>query len=194
MPVHLGIGDRDDRAISRRHLPHLVSDGSAQDRARLPNDGAPMLDTWEEGSHAGSSYGARAAWLDARLAEAERPVLPFLHRDPMPSGIAPMDEIVMQGAHRLGDAFESHPGRARRILHGDRRLPMSGSLRDVPFGAPRGTSHAGRAERREAGSDLPNACAAAMIEDGSIPVHMIEGGHEAAGGARARPTGAHEIA
>ena len=61
MPVHLGIGDRDDRAISQRHLPHLVSDGSAQDRVRLPNDGAPMPDTWEEGSHAGSFCGARAA-------------------------------------------------------------------------------------------------------------------------------------
>ena len=89
---------------------------------------------------AGGGGAARAA-LPAPRPDAER--------------IAPMDEIVMQGAHRLGGVIESHPGRARRILHGDRRLPMSGkppwrALRRAAGDEPRRPGRAPRSGLRPA--------------------------------------------
>ncbi len=187
MPVHLGIGNHDDRATFLSRFPHLGADGFAQYRADLPGHTALMLDTWEKGTHAGSFCEARAAWLDARLTEAEAPVLLFMHHNPVAIGIAPMDEIMLRGASRLGEVLNAHPGRVRHIFHGHCHLPLSGSFHGVPLSAPRGTNHAGWADFGNegflAGSDLPEAYAVALIEPHSLLVHMIEYGYEAAGGA-----------
>ncbi len=187
LPVHLGIGNHDDRAIFLEHFPHLGSDGFVQYRADLPGHIALMLDTWEAGTHAGSFCEARAAWLDARLSEAAAPVLLFMHHNPVPIGIGPMDRIMQQDADRLGRVLDAHPGRVRHIFHGHCHLPLSGSFRGIPFSAPRGTNHAGWADFGNAsflaGSDLPESYAVALLTDEAVMVHMIEYGYEAAGGA-----------
>lgn len=195
MPVHLGIGNHDDRATFLDRFPHLGAEGFVQYRVDLPGSGgdaggghvALMLDTWEAETHAGSFCESRAAWLDARLAEAEVPVLLFLHHNPVPIGIGPMDRIMLRDADRLGAVLDGHPGRVRHIFHGHCHLPLAGSFRGVPFSSPRGTNHAGWADFGNAGSlagsDLPEAYAVALIEANSIMVHMVEYGYEAAGGA-----------
>ncbi|MEM9797107.1 MAG: phosphodiesterase [Pseudomonadota bacterium] len=187
LPVHLAIGNHDDRATFLEYFPHLGADGFVQYRIDLPGHVALILDTWEAGTHAGRFCDARAAWLDARLAEAGQPVLLFLHHNPAPIGIAPMDRIMLRDADRLGAVLERHPGRVRHIFHGHCHLPLSGSFHGVPFSAPRGTNHAGWADFSNqgllAGSDLPEAYAVALFERQSILVHMIEYGYEAAGGA-----------
>ncbi|MGR3434620.1 MAG: metallophosphoesterase [Shimia sp.] len=187
LPVHLCIGNHDDRATFLDHFPHLRADGFVQYRIDLPGHVALILDTWEQGTHAGSFCEARAAWLDARLAETDAPVLLFLHHNPAPIGIGPMDEIMLLDAERLRAVLDRHPGRVRHIFHGHCHLPLSGSFHGVPFSAPRGTNHAGWADFGNrgflAGSDLPEAYAVALIEDSSVLVHMIEYGYEAAGGA-----------
>ena len=187
IPVHPGIGNHDDRSAFLDAFPHLQTDGFVQYRVDLPGHVALMLDTWEEGTHAGSFCEARAAWLDDRIAEADAPVLLFLHHNPVPIGIAPMDEIMLRGAHRLGEVLNAHPGRVRHIFHGHCHLPLSGSFNGVPLSAPRGTNHAGWAdfggEGILAGSDLPESYAVALIGPTSVLVHMIEYGYEAAGGA-----------
>ena len=186
LPVHLGIGNHDDRATFLDHFPHLASDGFVQYRVDLPGHVALMLDTWEDGTHAGGFCAARAAWLHARLGEADRPVLIFLHHNPVPIGIAPMDAIMLRDADRLGRVLDRHPGRVRHIFHGHCHLPLSGSFHGVPFSAPRGTNHAGWADFGNtgllAGADLPEAYAVALVEDDSVLVHMIEYGYEVAGG------------
>ena len=186
LPVHLGIGNHDDRATFLSRFPHLGADGFVQYRVDLPGHTALVLDTWEEGTHAGSFCEARAAWLDARLSEAGAPVLLFLHHNPVPIGIGPMDEIMLRDAARMGDVLDRHPGRVRHIFHGHCHLPLAGSFRGIPFSAPRGTNHAGWADFGNAGflagSDLPEAYAVALVADGSVMVHMIEYGYEAAGG------------
>lgn len=187
MPVHLGIGNHDDRATFLSCFPDLGTDGFAQYRVDLPGHVALMLDTWEDGTHAGSFCAARAAWLDAQLSEATDPVLLFLHHNPVPIAIAPMDEIMLLDSNRLGAVLDRHPGSVRHIFHGHCHLPLSGNFHGVPFSAPRGTNHAGWADFGNAGflagSDLPEAYAVALIEADSILVHMIEYGYEQAGGA-----------
>lgn len=187
VPVHPGIGNHDDRATFLDHFPHLASDGFAQYRVDLPDHVALVLDTWEESTHAGSYCEARAAWLDARLSEADAPVLLFMHHNPVPIGIAPMDAIMQRDADRLGAVLDAHPGRVRHIFHGHCHLPLSGSFRGVPFSAPRGTNHAGWPDFGNvtylAGSDLPEAYAVALLTDDAVMVHMVEYGYEAAGGA-----------
>ncbi|MEM7567981.1 MAG: metallophosphoesterase, partial [Pseudomonadota bacterium] len=191
LPVHVALGNHDDRATFLAHFPHLESDGFAQYRVDLGGaDGARytalVLDTWEAGTHAGSFCEARAAWLDMRLAEADAPVLLFLHHNPVPIGIAPMDEIRLLDADRLGAVLDAHPGRVRHIFHGHCHLPLSGSFHGVPFSAPRGTNHAAWADFGNAsflaGSDLPEAYAVALVNETAVMVHMIEYGYEAAGG------------
>ena len=189
-PVHLGIGNHDDRATFLSRFPHLGAEGFVQYRVDLPGpDGdhvALVLDTCEDGTHAGNFCAARAAWLDARLAEADVPVLLFLHHNPAPVGIPPMDRIMLRGAGRLGAVLDAHPGRVRHMFHGHCHLPISGSFHGVPFSAPRGTNHAGWPDFGNggflAGSDLPEAYAVALIERHSVMVHMVEYGYEAAGG------------
>ncbi len=46
-----------------------------------------LLDTLEMGRHGGGFCDTRAAWLEARLAESDRPVVVFLHHPPMQTGI-----------------------------------------------------------------------------------------------------------
>ena len=46
-----------------------------------------VLDTLEEGRHGGSFCEDRAAWLEARLAESDRPTLVVLHHPPIETGI-----------------------------------------------------------------------------------------------------------
>ena len=187
LPVHLAIGNHDERAVFLDHFPHLGTDGFVQYRVDLPDHVALVLDTWEDGTHAGSFCEARAAWLDARLAEADAPVLLFLHHNPVPIGIAPMDRIMLLDADRLGEVLDRHPGRVRHIFHGHCHLPLSGTFRGVPFSAPRGTNHAAWPDFGHggflAGSDLPEAYAVALVGARDVMVHMVEYGYEAAGGA-----------
>lgn len=186
MPVHLAIGNHDDRAAFTRQFPALGRHGFIHYRVDLPGHTALVLDTWEDGTHAGSFCELRAAWLNAQLLACEQPVLLFMHHNPVPLGIKPMDKIMQRDATRLGDVLDAHRGKVRHIFHGHCHLPLAGSFRGVPFSAPRGTNHAGWPdfgnERFLAGSDLPEAYAVALIDETSVMVHMVEYGYEAAGG------------
>lgn len=51
-----------------------------------------VLDTLEEGRHGGSFDARRAAWLDARLAENDKPTIVVLHHPPIETGNGWMTE------------------------------------------------------------------------------------------------------
>lgn len=92
-PVHLALGNHDERATFRDVFPEApFADGFLQ----YAVEGYPLrlivLDTLEEGRHGGSFCEARAAWLRARLDEApDLPTLIALHHPPMEVGIAWMN-------------------------------------------------------------------------------------------------------
>lgn len=182
-PVHLCIGNHDDREAFLQVFPEYRDDaGFAQSVVPLSEGHALLLDTWEGGTHAGSYCEARAAWLDRTLAGLPGPVWIFLHHNPVPMGIGPMDRIMMLDAARLGDVLEGHRAKIGHIFHGHCHLPLAGSFRGIPFSAPRGTNHAGWPDFGEgrflAGCDLFESYAVIQIRRGDVMVHMIEFGYD----------------
>jgi len=88
-PVHLVVGNHDDRVAISKIFPDLeVNDGFVQyvidrDEVRII-----VLDTLDAGHHGGAFCQRRASWLRARLAEVPgKPVMIVLHHPPIETGI-----------------------------------------------------------------------------------------------------------
>lgn len=182
IPTHLCIGNHDDRATMEASFPDAFSDGFAQKVIPLPLGVAITVDTWGPDTHAGHFCEARAAWLSDALDRADGPVWLFMHHNPVPLHIGPMDQIMLLDADRFAATIQPHAAKIRHIFHGHCHLPLSGSLHGIPFSAPRGTNHAGWADFAAtdvlAGSDLPEAYAVIFADAASTMVHMVEYGFD----------------
>lgn len=182
LPVHLMIGNHDDRATFLRELPEHRGDGGfVQHLVRLPLGHAILLDTWGPDTHAGHFCDARAAWLAAQLAAFDGPVWLFMHHNPVPIGVTPMDKIMLLDAELFAATIRPHADKIRHIFHGHCHLPLSGSLHGIPFSAPRGTNHAGwpdfGATRLLSSADLPESYVVILATDATTMVHMVEFGY-----------------
>ncbi|HIP80771.1 MAG TPA: phosphodiesterase [Kiloniellaceae bacterium] len=185
LPVHLCIGNHDDRPAFLEVFPELADeDGHVQQVIALSAGDAIVIDTWGPESHAGHYDSARLAWLHNRLAEAGRPVFLFMHHNPAPTHIPPMDKIMLLDADAFGDVVAAHREKIAHIFHGHCHLPLSGSFRGIPTSAPRGTNHAGWPNYREvtflSNSDLPESYAVIFADHGSVTVQMVEFGYDGA--------------
>ncbi|MEO0938315.1 MAG: metallophosphoesterase [Pseudomonadota bacterium] len=179
MPVHLMIGNHDDRAAFLNAFPELQGAGGfVHYRAPLPLGTALCLDTWEPQTHAGHFCAARAAWLAEQLEACEGPVWLFMHHNPVPLRVAPMDEIMLLDANRFAQTVQPFASRIRHIFHGHCHLPLSGSLHGIPFSAPRGTNHAAfpdfSATTFLTSAPLPEAYAVVFADAASVMTHMVE--------------------
>lgn len=110
-PVLLCLGNHDLRAGFREVFPETVEhDGFVQ----YVVDDYPLrfvvIDTLEEGRHGGGFCEQRAAWLEARLAEApHRPTLLVLHHPPIDTGIGWMTIGAAEPwVQRLTDVVSRH--------------------------------------------------------------------------------------
>ncbi|MEO1492343.1 MAG: phosphodiesterase [Pseudomonadota bacterium] len=182
IPVHLCIGNHDDRPTFVDVFPDLTDqNGFVQKTVALSEGTAILLDTWGPETHAGHFCETRAAWLDARLSEGDGPFWLFLHHNPVPTHLGPMDQIMLLDADRFGGVVARHRGKIRHIFFGHCHMPLNGSLHGVPVSAPRGTNHAGWANFPEAtmlsASDLPEAYAVILTSGASVTVHMVEYGY-----------------
>lgn len=88
----------------------------------LTIDAGPLrviaLDTLgEPGASRGALCPERLAWTEARLAEAERPTLVFMHHPPFATGIGFMDAIGCVGGEALAALVARH-GRVARVACG----------------------------------------------------------------------------
>ena len=182
LPVYLAIGNHDDRPTLLREFPELKGeDGFVHYAVPLSLGHALMLDTWGEDTHAGHFCEARARWLYDRLAALPGPVWIFMHHNPVPIEVAPMDEIMLLDTKRFTDVLRPHRHKVAHIFHGHCHLPLSGSILGIPFSAPRGTNHAGwpdfSATRLLAGSDLAEAYSVIFATPETTMVHMVEYGY-----------------
>lgn len=182
LPAHLCIGNHDDRETLLSVFPELADeDGHVQKVVPLSLGHAILLDTWGPETHAGHFCATRAAWLDRQLAALDGPVWLFMHHNPVPLGIGPMDKIMQLDAKVMAEALAPHKGKVRHIFHGHCHLPLSGSCCGIPFSAPRGTNHAGwpdfTATEQLAASDLPEAYAVILTHGDDVMVHMVEYGY-----------------
>ena len=183
LPVHLCIGNHDDRASFLQVFPEAADqNGFVQKTVDLSHGTAILLDSWGPETHAGHFCETRQAWLDARLRETEGPVWIFLHHNPMPTHLGPMDQIMLLDHQAFGDVVGNHRGKIAHIFHGHCHLPLSGSVRGIPVSAPRGTNHAGWANFGEpellSSSDLPEAYAVILTTPDTVTVHMVEYGYQ----------------
>lgn len=181
-PVRLCIGNHDERDVFLSVFPDLADEnGFVQTVFDLPMGVGITLDTWGPESHAGHYCEERIAWLDKTLASQETRAWLFMHHNPVPIGIEPMDEIMLRDAKAFGAVVAKHRNRIAHIFHGHCHLPLSGSLHGVPFSAPRGTNHAGWPDFSTigtlSGSDLPEAYAVILAGENSTMVHMVEYGY-----------------
>ena len=182
MPVHLCIGNHDDRPTLLAAFPELADgNGFVQQVIPLSIGHAITLDTWAPETHAGAFCETRATWLDEQLAQLDGPVWIFMHHNPVPLGIGPIDKIMLLDADRFGATVAPHADKIAHIFHGHCHLPLSGALHGIPFSAPRGTNHAGwpdfAAQKFLAASDLPESYAVILATDHSTMVHMVEFGY-----------------
>lgn len=183
MPVHLMIGNHDDRPTFAQAFPDLVSDdGFVQYAVPLSIGTALCLDTWGPETHAGHFCARRAAWLAAHLDQSEGPVWIFMHHNPVPIQIAPMDKIMLLDADRFADTVAPHAEKIRHIFHGHCHLPLTGSLHGIPMSAPRGTNHAGwpdfAATRLLSSAALTEAYGVVFATQTTTIGHMVEFGYE----------------
>ncbi|WP_368417252.1 metallophosphoesterase [Falsiroseomonas sp.] len=142
-PVHLLIGNHDDRAAFSAAFPAAPRDGTGFVQQALPTPAGlfVMLDTQEPGTHAGRLCQARLDWLAATLAGSAGDVLLFLHHPPFTAGIAGMDKIKLVDADALWAVLAPHAARLRHIFHGHLHRPLAGSWKGIPFSSLRGTAH-----------------------------------------------------
>ena len=176
-PVHLLIGNHDDRAAFVAAFPGTPRDaaGFIQQALATPAGLFLMLDTNEPGTHAGRLCAVRLEWLAAQLAEGDADVLLFLHHPPFRVGIAEMDRIPLLDAAALWAVLAPHAPRIRHIFHGHLHRPLSGSWHGIPFSSLRGTAHQVALDLSEQttvpGSQEPPAYALVRVSDEGVVVH-----------------------
>ena len=183
MPVHLLLGNHDARATMLKVFPELKGDGGFVHHViPLSLGHAITLDTWGPETHAGRFCADRAAWLDAQLRHLPGPVWIFMHHNPVPTRVAPMDKIMLLDADRFTQTIAPHRDKIRHICHGHCHLTLSGSLLGIPFSAPRGTNHAGwpdfAAKRLLSAANLLEAYSVVFSDLDTSFIHQVEFGYE----------------
>ncbi len=182
MPIHLCVGNHDDRPTFTSVFPELAGDdGFIQYIVPLSLGHAIMLDTWGPETHAGHFCSQRANWLTKQLARLPGPVWIFMHHNPVPIEVAPMDKIMLLDADRFGATVAPFADKIRHIFHGHCHMHLSGSLHGIPFSAPRGTNHAGwpdfRATKLLSAADLTESYSVIFASEKATMVHMVEYGY-----------------
>lgn len=181
VPVELMIGNHDDRTTFLDAFPELDTEGFVQRVVPLSLGHAICLDTWGPQTHAGHFCEARAAWLADQLSALPGPVFLFMHHNPVPIHVAPMDEIMLLDHARFAETIAPYAAKIRHIFHGHCHLPLTGSLHGIPLSAPRGTNHAGwpdfAATRLLSSAELPEAYSVIFATETTTLCHMVEFGY-----------------
>ena len=179
MPVHLMLGNHDDRAVFRRLRPDAPDDGSGFVQFAFSAGGQRFvcLDTLEQGASKGTFCERRAAWLAAELERsAPAPVLLFLHHPPFPIGMAPMDRIALTDPALLRQTLAPHRARIRHLFFGHLHRPVAGSWWGIPISTLRGTNHqialALDEPTRYIVSHEPPQYAVVLVDEESVIVHF----------------------
>ncbi|MDX2205425.1 MAG: phosphodiesterase [Hyphomicrobiaceae bacterium] len=182
IPARVCIGNHDDRTRFLEVFPEARDgDGFAQSVLDTSAGRCLFLDTWGPETHAGHFCAARQAWLEARLEEHGGPFLIFMHHNPIPTHLGPMDQIRLLEDVAFRRIIARHAARIRHIFFGHCHMPLAGSTAGVPTTSLRGTNHASIAIFGEkhllSASDLPEAYGVAFVGPDYVTVHMIEFGY-----------------
>ena len=127
VPVHLIPGNHDLRAPLRAAFAdhRYLQDGAF---VQYVIDNGPLrliaLDTLTPGQPHGELCAQRLDWLEARLAESDRPAILFMHHPPFDCGMKEFDDCRLNvGTERLATIVLRHPN-VERILCGHVHRPI----------------------------------------------------------------------
>ena len=141
LPVHLMLGNHDDRANFLKVFDGADDCGFVQHR--LIQDGRHFLflDTLKGGpSSAGLYDEPRRKWLKAALADAGgAPVYIFMHHPPFNIHHPLMDLIPLEDGEGFGDLLSGH--NVRHIFFGHAHRTISGQWRGISYSALPGLNH-----------------------------------------------------
>ena len=118
-PVHLVIGNHDDRAAFQQAFPETPRDpqGLVQYTVDAPAGRLVIAETVRKGTDAGWYDADRRAWLTQVLDEAQdRPIYLFLHHPPFAVHMPGMDAIAIEQSEEFAAVLEGrpeHPSHAR---------------------------------------------------------------------------------
>jgi hypothetical protein len=119
--------------------------------------------------------------LEARLGEHDGPFLLFMHHNPMPIHLAPLDSIRLLDDVVFRQLAARHRDRIRHVFFGHCHLPLAGSIAGVPVSSLRGTNHASYPLFSEtnmlSASDLPESYGVVFFGEDYVTTHMVEFGY-----------------
>ena len=157
--MRLCIGNHDRRANFLSVFPDYAGpDGFAHGVHDTAAGRCLFLDTVEPETHAGHFCDVRQQWLEARLSEHPGPFLLFMHHNPMPTHLAPMDRIRLLDDTAFRSIVGRHRDRIRHVFFGHCHLPLAGSVAGVPASSLRGTNHASFPVFAEKDCSAPATC------------------------------------
>ncbi len=134
MPVHLMIGNHDDRAAFQQAFPSVPRDanGFSQTSIDTPEGRFILLDTFKGGTSAGQLCEQRQHWLADRLDEAgPAPVWLFMHHPPCDVGIPYMDRIKLDEHEDFADILAGRDN-IRHIFFGHVHRAVYVNWRGIP--------------------------------------------------------------
>lgn len=181
IPVHLGIGNHDDRAAFRSAFPDTPadSDGFVQFAFTQSGFGFAMLDTVDAGESSGFLCANRLAWLrDTLRSFGDTPAVLFLHHSPVALGIPDLDDIGLRNAADFREIIEN-AGNVRHVFFGHVHRPASGIWQGIPFSTQRSLVNQSALNFGRDGGILDNLEPPAfsvvdMRHSGDIVVHLHE--------------------
>jgi 3',5'-cyclic AMP phosphodiesterase CpdA len=182
IPAHLCIGNHDNRDTFLSVFPDLADkNGFVQERFDVAGHRGLLLDTWAPQTHAGRYCETRLNWLRSELESHPGPFFLFMHHNPIPTHIIPLDTIRLLDDGPFRALIGEYRERVRHIFFGHCHLPLAGSVAGVPTSSLRGTNHASYPTFSEpellSSSDLPQAYGVVFAAPDYVTVHMVEFGY-----------------
>lgn len=143
MPVHLMIGNHDDRDAFRASFPDAPCDshGFIQQVVDTPMGRLVLLDTNEPDRPEGGLCEQRLEWVGEAISGWSGPLFLFLHHPPFPVSFDRMDRIRLRNGDALAAVLERANASIRHVFVGHLHRDVAGSWRVWPFTEVRGTSH-----------------------------------------------------
>lgn len=181
MPVYMIPGNHDERQmmgqVLREHsrAAYLPEEGFLNYCVDLGPLRLVALDTVVQGEPGGLLCQERLQWLDARLAEEERPTIVMQHHPPFVTGMSQMDDMGLEGSTEEEEIIARYP-HVERVLCGHLHRGITRRFGGTIASTCPSTAHAVELDLREPGRlgvvREPPACALHLWRDGALVSHV----------------------
>ncbi|HVW91980.1 MAG TPA: phosphodiesterase [Devosia sp.] len=136
-----------------------------------------FIDTQAAGTHGGELTPDRLEWIEQRLAEAELPVLLFMHHHPAPAGAPSFDGKGLADWAGLHELLSRYKNRIRHIFHGHCHALLQGNVEGVSFTGLRSMGPQAFTNLRNGHATrwfVEPSYAVALVRENSVVTHIQE--------------------